>query len=67
MDLVGWVGVGLGGNRDCWCGILMLLYWGWGVVLAGLVSLISSPYSSERFALGGGLVCLQGFSMCVCA
>ena len=30
----------------------------------GLVSLTSSPYSSESFALGGGLVCLQSFAMC---
>ena len=29
---------------------------------AGLVSLISSPYSSELLVLGGGLVCLQGFA-----
>ena len=34
------------------------------MVFAGLVSLTSSPYSSELFVLGGGLVCLQGFAMC---
>jgi len=33
---------------------------------AGLVSLISSPYSSEFLVLGWGLVCLQGSAMCVC-
>jgi len=32
----------------------------------GLVSLTSSPYSSELIVLGRGLVCLQGFAMCVC-
>jgi len=37
----------------------MLLCWG-GV--AGLVSLTSSPYFSELFVLGGGLVCLHGFA-----
>ena len=46
----------------------MLLCWGGGgVVFAGLVSLTSSPYSSEIFVLGGGLVCLQGFALCACA
>jgi len=39
----------------------MLLCWG----VAALVSLTSSPYSSELFVLGRGLVCLQGFAMCV--
>ena len=41
-------------------------------VVAGLVSLTSSsypsfysPYSSEVFVLGGGLVCLRGFAACV--
>jgi len=66
VDLSGWVGAGLGGNCDCRCGILMLLFGG-GVVFAGLVSLTSSPCSSEIFVLGGGLVCLQGFAMCACA
>jgi len=47
VDLSGWVGVGLGGNCDCRCGILMLLSWGGGgVVLAVLVWEIStSPHS----------------------
>ena len=67
MDLSGWVGVGLGGNCDCRCGILYApMLAGGGVVFAGLVSL-TSPYSSERFVLGGGLVCLRGFAMCACA
>ena len=30
MDFTGWVGVGLGGNCYCRCGILMLLCWGGG-------------------------------------
>jgi len=30
VDLSGLVGVGLGGNCDCRCGILMLLCWGGG-------------------------------------
>ena len=47
------------------CGIVMLLCW--AVVFAGLVSLTSSPYSSELFVLGGGLVCLQSFAKCACA
>jgi len=45
VDLSGWVGVGLGGNCDCRCGILyapMLV----GGGFAGLVSLTSSPYPS---------------------
>ena len=44
----------------CWEG-------GGGVVFAGLVSLTSSPYSSELLVLGRGLVRLQGFAMCACA
>jgi len=50
VDLSGWVGVRLGGNCDCRCGILMLLCW--EGVFAGLVSL-TSPYS-ELVVLGGG-------------
>jgi len=42
----------------------MLLLCRGGVAFAGLVSL-TSPYPSELFVLGGGLVCLQGFA-CVC-
>jgi len=63
VDLSGWVGVGLGGNCDCRCGTLYAPMLGG---FAGLVSLTSSPYSSELLVLGGGLVCLQGFAMCVC-
>ena len=37
----------------CWGGA------GGGVVYTGLVSLTSSPYSSELFVLGGVLVFLQ--------
>jgi len=59
VDLSGWVGVGFGGNCDCRCGILYApMLEGGGVVFAGLVSLISSPYSSELLVLYGGLVCL---------
>ena len=53
VDLIGWVGVGLGGTNGCRCGILhahMLEV----VFYAGLVGLTSSsypspcsPYSSE--------------------
>ena len=66
MDLSGWVGVGLGGNCDCRCGILYAPMLGVGVIFAGLVSL-TTPYSSELLVLGGGLVWLQGFAMCACA
>ena len=54
VDLIGWVGVGLGGTYGCRCGILyapMLEV----VVYVELVSLTSSyfsawsPYSSELF------------------
>ena len=37
MDLSGWVGVGLGGNCDCRCGILMHLFWGGGQSFAAMV------------------------------
>ena len=63
MDLSGWVGVGLGGNCDCRCGILYASMLGGD--FAGLFILTSSPYSSELFVFGGGLVCLKGFA-CVC-
>jgi len=66
VDLSGWVGVGLGGNCDCRCGILLApMLEGGGVVFAGLVSL-TSPYSSELlFSAGFGLppgICY----VCVC-
>jgi len=50
VDLSGWVGVALGGNCDCRCGILyapMLVE----VLFAGLVILTYSSYPSERFVL----------------
>ena len=53
MNLSVCVGVGLGGNCECRCGILYAPMWRVGVVYAGLVSL-TSPYSSELFVLGGG-------------
>jgi len=41
VDLTGWVGVGLGGNCDCRCGILYAAMLGGGVGgFVGLVSLI---------------------------
>ena len=40
MDLSVWVGVGLGRNCDCMCGILYAAMLGG---FAGLVSLTSSP------------------------
>ena len=52
VDLIGWVGVGLGGTSGHRCGILCAPMLG-VVVYAGLVSLTSSypspcsPYSSE--------------------
>ena len=48
MDLSGWVGVGLGGNCDCRCGILYARMLGRGVVYAGLVSLISGRYRPKH-------------------
>ena len=47
MDLFGWLGIGLGGNCDCKCGILYIpMLGGGGWFFSGLVSLTSS-YSSE--------------------
>ena len=61
MDLSGWIGERLGGNCDCRCGILYAPMLGGRGVYAGLVSLTApsypSPYSSERFVLGGGGGC----------
>jgi len=59
VGLSGWVGAGLGGNCDCRCGILyapMLV--GGGGVFAGLVSLTSSPYSSELMPPGFCYLCV---------
>jgi len=44
VDLIGWVGVGLGGNYGCRCGILYAPMLG-VVVYAGLVILTSSSLS----------------------
>jgi len=58
VDLIGLVGVGLGGTYGCRCGILYAAMLG-VVFYAGLVSLTSSypspcsPYSSEL--IGGGV------------
>ena len=55
VDLIGWVGVGLGGTYGCRCGILydpML-----GVVFyVGLVSLVSSSYPSPLSPLFFGTI-----------
>jgi len=72
VDLIGWIGVGLGGTYGCRCGILYAHMLG-VVFYVGLVSLTSSsypsPYSSELIGGGvGGLppmfcyVCVIGFS-----
>ena len=45
VDIIGWVGVGLGGTYGCRCGILYAPMLG-VVVYAGLVSLTSSSYPS---------------------
>jgi len=58
LDLIGWVGVGLGGTYGCRCCILYAPMLG-VVFYAGLVSLTSSsypspcsPYSSELIGRG---------------
>jgi len=40
VDLIGWVGVGLGGTYGCRCGILYVPMLGVVYLYAGLVSLI---------------------------
>jgi len=64
VDLSGWVGVGLGGNCDCRCGILMLLCWEWGgfcgIGLYDILSLFFGTFCSRR---GVGLP--PGFFFCV--
>ena len=46
-------------------GVVSYMLLCWGGVVAGLVSLASSPYSSEHFIFGGGgLVCSQGSALC---
>jgi len=76
VDLIGWVGVGLGGACGCRCGVLYAHMLG-VVFYADLVTLTSSsypspysPYSSELIG-GGVVVCLQSFAIavfysCVC-
>jgi len=75
VDFSGWVGVGLGGNCDCRCGILYAPMLGGGGGVAVLVSLTSSssypssysPYSSELFFSVGGFGLPPGFCyVCVC-
>jgi len=57
VDLIGWVGVGLGGTYGCRCGILydpMLRV----VFYVGLVSLVSSSYPSPFSPLFFGTIVL---------
>ena len=67
VDLIGWVGVGLGGTYGCRCGIVYAPMLGvvFYAVLVSLTSSYPSPYSSEL--IGGFFVCLQCFAMCACA
>jgi len=63
VDLSGWAV----GNCDCRCGILyaLMLGGGKGMVFAGLLSLTSSPYSSELSVLGGGFWLASRGLLCV--
>ena len=56
VDLIGWVGVGLGGTYGCRCGILYVRMLG-EVFYAGLVGLTSSSYPSPCSSelIGGGV------------
>jgi len=63
VDLSGWVGVGLGGNCDCRCGILYARMLGRGVVYAGLVSLTSSAYPSPYSLFFGAFCSQQGVDL----
>jgi len=47
VDLIGWVGVGLGGTYGCRCGIVYVHILG-VVFYAGLVSLTSSSYTTPN-------------------
>jgi len=67
VDLIGWIGVGLGGSYGCRCGILYAPMLG-VVYYVGLVSPTSSfypspfsPYSSELIRRGGGIGLPPGF------
>ena len=70
VDLIGWVGVGLGGTYGCRCGTLYAPMLG-VVFYVGFVGLTSSsypspcsPYSSEL--IGGGSFGLPPGFCCVC-
>jgi len=65
VDLSGWVGVGLGENCDCTCGILMLLCWGGGFCGIGY-SDIFSLFFGNFVALGGGWSASRVL-LCACA
>jgi len=59
--------VGLGGNGVWRGGCFLFFGWGGGVVFVGLVSLTSSPYSSELLVLCRGVGLSPGFCYeCVC-
>jgi len=55
VDLIGWVGVGLGGTYGCRCGILYAPMLG-VVFYGGLVSLTSSSYPSPFSACSSELI-----------
>ena len=55
VDLIGWVGVGLGGTYGCRCGILYAPMLG-VVFYAALVSLASSSYPSPCSAYSSELI-----------
>ena len=59
VDLIRWVGVGLGGIYGCRCGILYIPMLG-VVFYAGLVSLTSSSYPSHCSPLFFGTIVLGG-------
>ena len=52
VDLIGWVGVGLGGTYGCRCGILYAPILG-VVVYAGLVSLLAENCQNLKMAAIG--------------
>jgi len=64
VDLSGWVGLGLGGNCDCRCGIFYARMLGGGVV--GLTFSPCPPYSSQLFFSAGFGLPPGFFYVCVC-
>ena len=60
MDLSGWVGIGLGGNCDCICGILYASVlgrvggrglWDSHIFIVVFLTEFTSPYSSNEYCL----------------